>query len=74
MWLIELIIKGVAAIISAIISDKRVEATETVIKEIENAQDANDVGVRTLDSVLSRLRRDAAQPAGTDRTDPPKPV
>lgn len=71
MWIVELVLKFLASIIGSVISDKRVEATENVIKEIENAQDANDVGIRTLDDVVGRLRNAQASGVGTD---PAKPL
>lgn len=73
-WVLNLIAKVIAAFFAAIVSDKRVEKTEQVIQEIEDAQNANDVGVRSLDGVLGRLRNiQATGTVGERSVDPSKP-
>lgn len=73
-WVLNLIAKVIAAFFAAIVSDKRVEKTEQVIQEIEDAQNANDVGVRSLDGVLGRLRNiQATGVVGEHPVDPSKP-
>jgi len=73
-WVLELIAKAIAAFLAAIVSDKRVEKTEQVIQEIEDAQNANDVGIRTLDTVVGRLRNlQATGTVGEHPVDPAKP-
>lgn len=73
-WVLNLIAKVIAAFFAAIVSDKRVEKTEQVIQEIDNAQDANDVGIRTLDGVLGRLRNiQATGTVGEHPVNPNKP-
>lgn len=70
-WLLELLVKGIAALIAAILSDKKVKDTAVVIQEIEDAQRKNDVAIRDLGTVAERLRRDAAakrERASSNRT------
>lgn len=70
-WFLAFLAKLIAAFLAAIVSDKRVQTTEEVVKGIEDAQRENDVKFRDLDTAIKRLRN--IQAAGVDGKRPDNP-
>lgn len=59
-WLSKLIVELISALVAEIFKVKRESDADKVIQRIEEAQDANDVAIRDLGTVIDKLRKHAA--------------
>ena len=56
-WLTKLLVSVISALFAEIISQKRAKDQDEALREIKDLQDANNVKVRDLASVIDKLRR-----------------